>query len=105
MSAKLYLITVPAEQRDAANEVAAQLDPQGGSLTFCPPFLCVVGAADQSVATHTGCFGPIEDDKAGLVQAAIAAEFPGAAMIQNDDAQTALAQAGLARVIVDMPSP
>jgi hypothetical protein len=102
MTSRNYTITGPASDRDRANAFAATLDPQGGHLTFREAFLYVIGA-DPDVPTHTACHGPIADAHAPAVQAAIDAHFPDWLMIEGDDPDAALAQAGLARVITAIP--
>jgi hypothetical protein len=46
----------------------------------------------------------VDDDVAPAIAAALAANFPDWQMIQNDDVDAALAQAGLARATQSMPA-
>ncbi len=101
-TSKLYLIAGPAADRERANAFAAQLDPQGGSLTFREAFLRVAGAVEHE-ATHTGCFGPIADTHAPLVERTMLPQFPGWVLIQSDDPETALALARLERAPAVLP--
>ena len=97
-----YLIAVLADQIPAANQAATAWDPTGGAHSFLAPMLCLVGA-DPTVATHSGVHLRIDDTVAPAIQAAIEEDFPGAIFVQNDDPDAALAQAGLARVVTQLP--
>jgi hypothetical protein len=103
MSYQLYLIAGPAALRDQANQAATAWDAKGGQFSFLPPMLYALGA-DPTVATHTAVHLRVDDDVAPAIAAAIAADFPGWQMIQNDDVDAALAQAGLARATQSMPA-
>ena len=103
MSAKNYLICGSATLADVANQAAQTWDPVGGASTFRAAFLYLLDGGSATTATHTACHGPISDEFAPAVRAAIAADFPGWQMIQHDDPSAALAQAGLGRVVVPPP--
>ena len=98
-----YLIAGP--MTSAANARAAATAWEGGDANtmYQNASLYLLDGADPAVATHTCSFGDINVDYVPAIQAAIASRFPGWQMIQNDDPDAALAQAGLGRVTQSPP--
>ena len=96
-----YLIAGPFALAAQARAAAQAWDAHGGTM-YQRASLYLLGS-DPTVATHTCSYGFINTDFAPAIQAAIGAEFPGWVIVQNDDPDAALAQAGLGRVAVTMP--
>lgn len=91
-----YLIAGPVALADQARTAAVAWDASAGTM-YQRASLYLLASGDPTVATHTCSYGLINTDYVPAIQAAIAADFPGWQIIQNDDSAAALAQAGLGR--------
>ena len=97
--ATLTLIAVPQALAEAARAAAAQWDPAGADSMFRQPTLYPTGDPSD---LYVFSYGWIADEYGAAISDASAA-FPGAWIVPADTFDGALTQAGLARVIVDMP--
>lgn len=98
-----YLIAGPMTLAPQARQAALAWDASAGTM-YQVASLYLLQGGEPATATHTCSYGLINVDYVPAIQAAIAADFPGWQMIQNDDPDAALAQAGLGRLVATMPA-
>ena len=98
-----YLIAGPMASAADARAAATAWEGGDANTMYQHANLYLLNGGSPTVATHTCSFGLINVDYVPAIQAAIGARFPGWQIVQHDDPNAALAQAGLGRVTPTMP--